>query len=61
MRLQKRQRKKVNKEKTKKDIESIIYVIFCILSLGSLWLTRIVITKGMLYAMRQKAQEDAAN
>lgn len=37
----------------KKGLDSIIYVIACVLSLGSLWVLRIVITKGILFAQEQ--------
>lgn len=36
-----------------RSIDSFMYVLGCIVTLGSLWIFRIVITKGILFAMEQ--------
>lgn len=39
--------------KSQKTLDSILYVTVCILSLGSFWVLRILITKGVLFAQEQ--------
>lgn len=40
--------------KNQKVADSIVYVATCILSLGSVWIMRVIITKALQYAREQK-------